>query len=294
MLSMPLTADVAIRTMTTADIPAGLSLCRAARWNQTSSDWQLFLAIAPAGALVAEEDGVVIGTVATVPYGGFTWLSMVLVDPASRGRGVGRLLLERGLALVPDGVTARLDATPAGEPLYRSLGFVPEYGLARWFSDPAGRNQRTAIAPAEAGYGRPISADDWPLILQMDRHVFGASREALLERMAREAPEYARVLETNGRIRGYLFGRHGHVREHLGPLVADTRESARVLLHSCLATHRERSFFIDAPNRDDGWRDMLAGFGFAGERPFLRMHRGPLTAPGNPGVVYGVTGPEFG
>jgi hypothetical protein len=128
----------------------------------------------------------------------------------------------------------------------------------------------------------------------MDRHVFGASRQPLLERMAAEAPEYAWALNTDGRIRAYLFGRHGHVRDQLGPLVADTRESAQLLLHSCLAAHPDRTFFIDAPDRADGWGDVLSTLGFAIERPFLRMHRGRLTAPGNPAVVYGVTGPEFG
>jgi len=290
MLSMPSPADVSIRTMTTADIPAGLALCRAARWNQTPNDWQFFLNIAPAGALVAEAGGVVIGTVATVPYGAFTWISMVLVDPGSRGRGVGRLLLERGLALVPDDVTARLDATPAGEPLYRTLGFAGEHGLARWFIDAASH----AGALAQAGYGRPLSRGDWPHILQMDRHVFGASRQPLLERMAADAPEYACALDTNGRIRAYLFGRHGHVREQLGPLVADTRESAQLLLHSCLAAHPDRNFFIDAPDRADGWGDVLSTLGFAIERPFLRMRRGSLAAAENPAVVYAVTGPEFG
>jgi GNAT superfamily N-acetyltransferase len=290
MLSMPAPAEVSIRTMTTADIPAGLALCRAARWNQTPDDWRFFLAMAPAGALVAEEDGAVIGTVATVPYGPFTWVSMVLVDPGSRGRGVGRLLLERGLALVPGGVTARLDATPAGEPVYRTLGFAAEHRIARWFVDAAS----SAGALTRAGHRRPLARGDWPHILQMDRHVFGASRQPLLERMAAEAPEYAWVLDTGGRIRAYLFGRHGHVRDQLGPLVADTRESAQLVLHSCLASHPGRSFFIDAPERADGWTAVLEGLGFAVERPFLRMNRGRLTAPGNPGVVYAVTGPEFG
>jgi hypothetical protein len=128
----------------------------------------------------------------------------------------------------------------------------------------------------------------------MDRHVFGASRQPLLERMAAEAPEYAWALDTDRRIRAYLFGRHGHVRDQLGPLVADTRESAQLLLHSCLAAHPDRSFFIDAPDRDDGWREVLTAFGFRIERPFLRMHRGQLTAPGNPAIVFAVTGPEFG
>src|SRR5262245_63303442 len=115
-----------------ADIPAGLALCRASGWNQTEQDWRYFLTAAPHGALAAVEHGRVVGTVATLPYGPFAWISMVLVDPAARRKGVGTELLTRGLALVPERMAARLDATPAGEALYRKIGFFAEYGLSRW------------------------------------------------------------------------------------------------------------------------------------------------------------------
>ncbi len=144
---------VLIREMSLADIPSGLGLCRASRWNQTERDWQSFLTTAPHGALVAVENGRVIGSVATLPYGPFAWISMVLVDPAARRRGLGTLLLNRGLALIPDRMAARLDATPAGEVLYRKLGFAAEYGLARLFLDvpasPKQSDRRACLAEAE-------------------------------------------------------------------------------------------------------------------------------------------------
>lgn len=280
--------DVAIREMTPADIPAGLSLCRASRWNQTERDWRHFLSTAPGGARVAVEKGRVIGTVATMPYGPFTWISMVLVDPASRGRGVGTRLLKEGLAIVPEGVAARLDATPAGEALYRKLGFADEYRLARWFLNAGGTR------PAGARRARPLAQGDWPAILEMDRHAFGASRAALLEHLARHAAEYAWVLEEAGALRGYLFGRHGAVREHLGPLVAESAESAQQLLQSCLAAYPDRAVFVDVPDDRAAWSAALLEFGFAVERPFLRMHRGMLKAPEQPALVYAICGPEFG
>ena len=281
-------AGVSIREMTVADIPAGIGLCRASRWNQTDRDWQHFLLAAPHGALVAVENGLVIGTVATLPYGPFAWISMVLVDPAARGRGIGTLLLNRGLALVPHGSTARLDATPAGEVIYRKLGFAAEYGLARLFLDAT---PRAALRPEGA---RPLAGGDWPAILDMDAHAFGASRAALLERLAAEAPEYAWVVESHGRLQGYLVGRHGHVREHLGPLIADRAETAGLLLDACLAAHPERNFFIDVPDEQDEFRASLDQLAFAIERPFLRMYRGRLTAQGQPSRVYAIAGPEFG
>src|SRR5262245_25611282 len=115
---MLLPSGVSIREMTTDDVGAGLQLCRASRWNQTAHDWRFSLPAAPHGAIVAQEGGRVIGTVATLPYGPFTWISMVLVDPAARGRHVGTTLLQRGLDLAGADATARLDATPAGEPIY--------------------------------------------------------------------------------------------------------------------------------------------------------------------------------
>ncbi len=277
-----------IRRMAPHDIGAGMTICRASGWNQTERDWQRFLDAAPHGALVAEEGGAVIGTVATLPYGPFTWISMVLVDPAARGRGVGTLLLERGLALVPDGVTPRLDATERGEPLYRTLGFAGEYGLARWFLD--GTRSACARSPGVRAFER----GDWFAISAMDRRAFGASRRDLLERLADEAPGYAWVIEGDGRLRGYLFGRGGHNREQLGPLVADSPESAKALVETCLGEHVGRSFFIDVPEDQHTWKEMVSALGFTIERSFQRMYRGVLRAPGEPSLVYAIAGPEFG
>jgi ribosomal protein S18 acetylase RimI-like enzyme len=281
-------APALIRTMRRADIPAGLRLCRASGWNQTERDWQHFLTAAPDGALVAVEDERVIGSVATLPYGPFAWISMVLVDPDARRRGLGTLLLERGLALIPKDVTARLDATPAGQVLYRPLGFTDEYALARWFVDA---NRRSVLRPTNA---RPIARRDWSAILETDASVFGASREKLLQGLAVDAPEYAWVVQQESRLHGYVFGRHGFLRDHIGPLIAESAAVAEHLLDACLSVTPARAVFLDAPDEQDSWRTALVERGFAIERPFLRMYRGQLTAPGQPSRIYAITGPEFG
>ena len=75
---------------------------------------------------------------------------MVLVDPAARGRHVGTALLQRGLELAGADATARLDATPSGEAIYRKLGFAGEYRLARWFLDVKPPPMRSPIQRAAA------------------------------------------------------------------------------------------------------------------------------------------------
>ena len=125
-------------------------------------------------------------------------------------------------------------------------------------------------------------------------HAFGAPRVSLLERLAADSPEYAWVVEDDGRLNGYLLGRHGHMRDHLGPLIADSADTAHTLLVACLAAHPDRDLFIDVPDDQQRWRARLGQLGFAIERPFLRMYRGRLTSPGQPSQVYAITGPEFG
>jgi GNAT superfamily N-acetyltransferase len=288
-LAKPLPDGVSLRVMTLDDVPAGLDLCRASGWNQTARDWERFLTASPEGAAVAVRDGRVVGTVATLPYQpDVTWISMVLVDPAERGRGLGTCLLERGLALVAPGMTPRLDATPAGEPVYRPLGFVGEFTLARWRLDEQPRPHRSQDGV------RPFDARDRDAVLALDAPAFGADRAAQLAWLACGAPEYAWVHERDRRLAGFLFGRHGHHCDQLGPLVAQDQASAAALVSTCLAAHPARAFYLDAPDVRSEWRAWLSGSGFTIERPFRRMRHGSPADAGNPDLVFAIAGPEFG
>ena len=88
--------------------------------------------IAPRGAIwLAEADGAAVGCVALRPLpGGIGEVKRMYVDPAWRGKGVGRALLETLIARARDmgyhairlGTVAEMTAARA---LYASLGFVP-------------------------------------------------------------------------------------------------------------------------------------------------------------------------
>jgi predicted N-acetyltransferase YhbS len=284
-------APVAVREMTAEDIPAGLRLCRASRWNQTARDWAQFLELAPHGARVAVRDGGVIGTVATLPYEDrFGWIGMVLVDPAERGHGVGTRLLEEGLALL-SGTCARLDATPAGRPLYAKLGFREEYGLARMQRPPVVAAPSATPTPAV----RSMTALDLAAVAAFDREVFDADRSAMLRWLLEGAPEYARVLEDVGGVAGYSFGRHGHDFEHVGPLVANHDAQAAEIAAACLgAAPRDRPLVIDAARHSSGWLAWLVAQRFTEQRPFFRMYKGENAHPGLPQRQFAILGPEFG
>jgi GNAT superfamily N-acetyltransferase len=253
------------------DIPGALALCRASNWNQVADDWRVFLD--RGGAFVAVEEGAIVGSVAHLPFGAFTWLSMMLVDPAARRSGIGTRLMETCLDAIGDGFPVRLDATPLGEPLYRRFGFIDEYPLQRTRTEDSG----TLCVGA-----RPIAEADLPAIVARDRDVFGADRGTLLADLLSRAPELAWRTES-----AYCFGRQGHIRPQIGPLVAANAESARQLVAHCHALHPGVVFTIDTP--------APSALKVTPERPFLRMLRGakPHTPHSHP-HVFAITGPEFG
>lgn len=280
---------VVLRQMRASDIDDGLRLCRASGWNQVRRDWEQFLTLTPDGARVAERDGRVVGTVATVRYGTrFGWIGMVLVDPVVRGRGIGTLLLDRALELLSDMPLVRLDATSAGHDLYLTRNFTEE--------GPIRRLQAIALglaAPAHEGVRR-MTDQDIAEVSALDEQVFGASRAALLRWMWQGAPEYAWVARPGDRVIGYTFGRHGHDFEHLGPIVAVDAETARELATACLSAHAGRPFVVDAAVHTPSWQGALEALGFREQRPLIRMARGTGGVPGDPSRQFAILGPEFG
>ncbi len=281
--------SIIFRTMTDADIPRGLELCRIARWNQLARDWELFLELSPQGCRVAMLENQIVGTVTTVRYENrFAWIGMVLVDPIVRGQGIGMQLLQQALVLLSDMPSIRLDATPAGHPLYCRLGFQDEYKLSRMeLAVPASTTSPTTSV-------RPMQSKDLPAVAAMDREVFGADRRLTLEWMLAGAAEYAWIITRQNEILGYSFGRHGYNFEHLGPIVARDQPSAQQLVTACLQQPSNRPFVIDASHRTLEWIDWLESIGFRGQRPLLRMFYRGIPFPGQPQNQFGILGPEFG
>ena len=278
----------ALRQMTPGDIPAGLRLCRASRWNQIARDWEHFLTVNPTGARVLEKDGQVVGTVTTLRYGPAGWVAMVLVDPAERRQGFGSRLLCAALDLLADLPSIELDATPLGEPIYRSHGFVNVERISR-MTGPA---PDTGLPPPSPAV-RPMRPSDLPRVAEWDAGAFGRDRRALLEWLHAGAPEYAWVAEDSGRLTGYGLGRHGFDFEQLGPICADDTGVAIELAAACLTGRAGRTFAIDARHLEPGWIAWLESIGFREQRPFTRMARNPLPH-GDPRRRFATAGPELG
>lgn len=279
--------DIHYRPMQPEDIATGLRLCRASRWNQVRRDWELFLQLSPDGCRVAVQREEVVGTVTTVNYQAcFSWIGMVLVDPARRGQGIGTQLLREALAVIGADGCARLDATPAGFPVYRKLGFVEEYRLSRMEGVPARRHLSHEAQPMQ-----PV---DLAELGAWDQAAFGADRSALLAWLLAGAPELCWVVRRAGKLRGYVLGRRGHNFTHLGPLIAEDEVTAQQLAAACCSQAGDAPLVLDVPQQQTDWWQWLAQLGFHEQRPFIRMQRGMLPHPGQVESQFAIVGPEFG
>jgi GNAT superfamily N-acetyltransferase len=280
--------DFVLRAMTAEDIAGGLRLCRASGWNQLEEDWRLFVNSSGSGGLLIERAGQILGTAAYMRYDALAWVAMMLVDPAERGAGLGAQLLAGALAALGDAPCVGLDATPLGEPLYRRFGFVGDYSLARTKATIDRSRFRDA-----GGAARRMLSSDLEAVCRRDREVFGADRGRLLASLFERAPECAWVVPDAAGIRGYSFGRPGHLYYQLGPVVAADAGTARDLVTSSLSPLGGRVFAIDAPLFDGEWLGFLKSVGFVEERRFLRMFVRGHVHPGIPARQYAICGPEF-
>jgi GNAT superfamily N-acetyltransferase len=264
-----------------------LALSQSARWNQNEADWRLMLAIGRGWGIVLA-DGTLAASTLVLPYGGFAWVSMVLVLPSERRKGHATRLLRTALDdLKQAHLTPILDATPAGRTVYVQEGFHDTWNFRRFEL----RAAPTALErPANV---RPLRKADWPALLGLDARAFGASRERLLRALATRLPAAALVAERDGALEGFLLGREGREACQLGPLVAHSAQAARALLAAGLAAV-PAPLYLDCVDRETELMAWLESLGFAFQRPFTRMVLGAPRAPGEAGLVFCPAGPELG
>lgn len=279
--------------LTLAHLPGALRLSQQAGWPHRLDDWRLIHAVSQGYALVAASDAVV-GTAVVTPYGDdLATISMVIIDAALRGRGLGRALLQAALPLAGTR-PVQLVATEAGRPLYDSLGFR----AAGCIQQHQGLLQPITPAPDHAGV-QDATPNDLPQITALDRAAFGADRRALLLALARLGR--VAVILTAGQLTGYAilrpFGR-GAV---IGPVLAADETDARALI-SHLATPCAGTFLRLDIMPGSGLAPWLTALGLPSVSDGLLMRRtdnsrreGVATSPSStPTQVFGLASQGFG
>src|SRR5215211_5648918 len=120
---------ISIHTLTAADLDRADAIQQSAYGGGSRRDrLQLYLSLQPDGWLMATLDGAPAGIAGGTNYGTVGHIGLVAVDPAKQRRGVAQALMEQLLSwfAAQRCPIIQLDASEAGAPLYRRLGFVED------------------------------------------------------------------------------------------------------------------------------------------------------------------------
>jgi hypothetical protein len=229
--------------------------------------------------------GVTVASGAVLPYpDNFAWISMVLVTASRRRERIGTSILEACCAEVAQrGLLSMLDATPAGERIYRPLGFEGIFNLSRW----QGISERRGNSSVGI---RAMSASDIPSVTAIDAAAFGAKRKFLIESLFRRLPQLAFV---NLDSTSFVLARPGRMATQIGPIVATNEEVADALLDAALGSV-SGPVFLDLIDGRDILIRHLRQRDFSVQRPFLRMGLNRRAPFGDAAQLFVVAGPEFG
>lgn len=267
-----------IEPLHAGDIADCDTLVIAAGWNQLQADWSIMLEIG-SGECIRDPAGRAVATAIVLPYGPFAWISMVLVDPAHRGRGHATALLKSAIAkLAAQGSVPVLDATAAGRKVYLPLGFTGGPGITRWRGEGRARTSQL----------QALGAKEMSAAVQMDRSAFGACRGVLLNDFA--SRHGALSLSD---VEGYLFARSGRTATQIGPIVASDGHQAIRLLEAALDS-LSGQVLIDVHAGRDAVERLLRANSFVLERSFERMCLGPSRYGQIDKMTHAIAGPEYG
>jgi GNAT superfamily N-acetyltransferase len=280
-----------IRLLTSQDINQALELSVAEGWNQTEKDWELLVRNPGNICLAVEAEGKVIATATAMNYDNeIAWIGMVLVDREHRGQGLSKILLTVLLERLKFFRSVKLDATAAGESVYKKSGFRTEHRIFRMIA----KNAAIKFQTDENFFEHLADKDDIPGIIESDKIVFGAGRENLITHLISEYPETAFVLKKQGEITGFALGRSGCRFYQVGPVVAGNTDDAIKLITMCISRIGGKPVVIDIPEDKKALIAWLHAAGFTEQRSFMRMYLHENPFPGIPEQQFLIGGPEFG
>ena len=284
-------SPVKLRKMVLSDMDSLMKLKDAEGWNQLEKDWALLINYQESVNLVAVLDDHIVGTITAINYANtVAWIGMMLVDREYRGRGISKLLLLDAIDKLNRCKSIKLDATPAGRPVYLKLGFIDEYTLYR-MTNPSVSKISLSDNPFKTEQIKPADIQE---IAALDKKVFGADRTELIKRLYETCPELAWLIKENNSVAGFCMGRQGQNFTQIGPVYALSAKGAKTLIRSAINQVTGQAVVVDIPAERAETKQWLEACSFISQRPFERMY---LSNNPHPGIIenqYLISGPELG
>jgi ribosomal protein S18 acetylase RimI-like enzyme len=279
-----------IKNMREEDLDLAMEIKDAEGWNQTRKDWELLFASNPELCLVGAIEGQIIATVTAITYEEkLAWIGMMLVRKEHRGKGIAKLLMDNIIKKIDHCPSIKLDATPAGFPVYSKLGFVREYIIYRM------TNPDIPLSfPERQDQVRRAKLTDLEALVNFDGGKFGVKRKEVIKYLLANSPNQSWLVEKDQQIYGFLLGRPGTRFFQLGPLIAESSQVAIQLMSKALPELQGRPLVVDVLQDKEKLIQWLHTQGFSTQRELIRMYYKENPNPGKIHHQYLISGPELG
>ena len=233
--------ELRIRTMRPDEIPIAVEWAAAEGWNPGLADSACFATVDSDGFLVGELDGAPVATVSCINYDArFAFLGFYIVRRDVRGRGYGLRIWNAAMSHAGARVIG-LDGVVGQQENYEKSGFALAYANVRYSG--------TVAAPtAPSASVIPLSDVPFAAVEAYDSTVFPAPRAAFLRAWIGSPGHLGRALVRDGRLAAWGVIRPCRTGFKIGPLVADGRTTAEVVLAALLAGAGGGEIFLDVPS----------------------------------------------
>ncbi|SDV46421.1 GNAT family N-acetyltransferase [Chitinasiproducens palmae] len=256
-----------LRQFNDGDLDAAQCLSRAVGWPHRRDDWAFAARLGH--GWVAERAGRVVGTTLYWQHGDAgASIGLVIVSAAERGQGLGARLLGAALDALA-GRTVFLNATPAGQPLYQSVGFRACGAIVQCQSD---RIRATQPGIEDGALLRVATPSDRVTLAALATAACGMDRQAVVDAVLDAG--HAVVIARAGAVQGYAAIRAFGLGSVIGPVIARDTVDARALIGYWLARADGGFVRIDVP-AESGLAPWLAGCGLTAVDRSVTMVRGP-------------------
>ena len=272
------------------EISIAVDWAAAEGWNPGLAYDACFATVDPQGFLVGEIDGETAATVSCVNYSAsFAFLCFYIVRADLRGRGYGLRIWNAAIAHAGPRVIG-LDGVAAQQQNYRKSGFELAYANIRY-----GGTVAAPEAPRAQVNAQVIALSEIPLadVEAYDATLFPAPRPAFLRAWIGAPGHVGRAVMRDGRLAGWGVIRPSRKGRKIGPLVADDRAAAEVVLSALLAGAGSGEIFLDVPGINHDAVALAQDLGLAPVFETARMYTGAIP-PLRLERIFGVTSFELG
>ena len=272
------------------EISIAVDWAAAEGWNPGLADDACFATVDPQGFLIGEIDGETAATVSCVNYSAsFAFLGFYIVRADLRGRGYGLRIWNAAIAHAGPRVIG-LDGVAAQQQNYRKSGFELAYANIRY-----GGTVAAPEAPRAQVNAQVIALSEIPLadVEAYDATLFPAPRPAFLRAWIGAPGHVGRAVMRDGRLAGWGVIRPSRKGRKIGPLVADDRAAAEVVLSALLAGAGSGEIFLDVPGINHDAVALAQDLGLAPVFETARMYTGAIP-PLRLERIFGVTSFELG